>query len=57
MVLLQDPGSPTESSTGPVELDGETIILTDENDPEDAKYDFDGDGTDEPARVDVVFEH
>ncbi len=75
LVLLQDPGSPTESSTGPVELDGETIILTDENDPdlplltgsragtrlvfetEDAEYDFDGDGTDEPARVDVVSEH
>ena len=74
-VLLRDPGSPTESSTGPVELDGEAIILTDENDPdlplltgsragtrlvfetEDAEYDFDGDGMDEPARVDAVFEH
>jgi hypothetical protein len=74
-VLLRDPGSPTESASGPVELTGETITLTDDDDPdlpllsghrsgtrlvfetENAEYDFDGDGTEEPARVDVVFEH
>jgi hypothetical protein len=74
LVLVPNPGSPSEAVTGPVELDGETIILTDETDPdlplftgrrsgtqlvfetEDAEYDFDGDGTEEPARVDAVFE-
>jgi hypothetical protein len=74
LILLPDPGSPTESATGPVALEGSTIVLTDNADPdlpllsgtligqrlvfetEDAEYDFDGDGADEPARVDVVFE-
>lgn len=73
MILVPNPGSPTESVTGPVALEGSTVILTDNEDPdlpllsgtvveqrlvletEDAEYDFDGDGTDEPARVSAVF--
>lgn len=73
LVLVPDPGSPTETVGGPVELQGETIVLTDASDPdlplltgtrsgqrlvfetEDAEYDFDGNGMDEPARVDAVF--
>jgi hypothetical protein len=73
MILVPDPGSPTESITGPVALEGSTIVLTDAADPdfpllsgsivdqrlaletENAEYDFDGDGTDEPARVSAVF--
>ncbi len=73
LVLVPDPGSPSVSVTGTVEIDGETITLNDdsETDPvrltgsrtgtrlefetEEAEYDFNGDGTDEPARVDVVF--
>lgn len=73
LILLPDPGSPTESITGTVEIDGQTITLNDdaETDPvhltgrrtgtrleletEEAEYDFNGDGTDEPARVDIVF--
>jgi hypothetical protein len=72
-ILVPDPGSPSESTVGPVALDGTTVILTDEADPdlpllsgtlvegrlelesEEAKYDFDGDGTDEAAHVTAVF--
>ena len=73
LILVPDPGSPTESATGPVALEGSTVVLTDDADPdlpllsgtlagqrmtletEDAEYDFNGDGTDEPARVSTVF--
>ena len=73
MILVPDPGSPTDSVTGPVALEGSTVVLTDASDPdlpllsgtmvgqrlvletENAEYDFDGDGTDEPARVSAVF--
>jgi hypothetical protein len=71
LILVPDPGSPSESSVGPVELDGATVILTDEADPdplrgtlvegrltfetENAEYDFNEDGADEPARVKAVF--
>jgi hypothetical protein len=73
LILVPDPGSPTESVTGPVDLEGSTVVLTDEADPdlplltgsvegnrltldtENAEYDFDGDGTEEPARVSTVF--
>jgi hypothetical protein len=74
MILVPDPGSPTETASGPVALEGSTVVLTDNADPdlpllsgtlsaqrltletENAEYDFNGDGTDEPARVSVVFE-
>jgi hypothetical protein len=73
LILVPDPGSPTESAVGPVALDGATVILTDASEPdlpllrgeraaqrltletENAEYDFNGDGTDEPARVSAVF--
>lgn len=74
LILVPDPGSPSESVVGPVALEGATVVLTDGSDPEevpmlsgtledgrltmeneDAEYDFDGDGTDEPAGVRVVF--
>jgi hypothetical protein len=73
MIVVPDPGSPTESIVGPVALEGSTVVLTDEADSdfsfrgtlvdgrlrlevEDAEYDFNGDGTDEPAEVSAVFE-
>jgi hypothetical protein len=73
LVLLPNPGSPTESSTGSVSLKQGTVVLTDDADPDgptltgtlsgqqlsfetdNAEFDFDGDGTDEPARVSAVF--
>ena len=73
LILVPDPGSPTDSVTGPVALEGSTVILTDSSDPdlpllsgtlegsqlvletENAEYDFNGDGTDEPAHVSTVF--
>jgi hypothetical protein len=73
LVLLPDPGSPTQSSTGPVTLEQGSVVLTDDADPDtplltgtlsgqrldfetdDAEFDFDGDGTDEPAHVSAVF--
>ena len=73
LILVPDPGSPTQSATGPVALEGSTVVLTDSADPdlpllsgtlaaqrltletEDAEYDFNGDGTDEPAHVSAVF--
>lgn len=72
-IVVPNPGSPTISSTGTVALEGSTVVLTDDADPdlpllrgtvigqrltmetEDAEYDFNGDGTDEPARVSAVF--
>ena len=73
IILVPDPDSPTESATGPVALDGPTVVLTDEADPDlpllsgglvegrlrletdNAEYDFDGDGTEEAARVEGIF--
>jgi hypothetical protein len=73
-ILVPDPGSATESAVGPVSLDGSTVVLTDNADPdlpllsgqlagqrltletENAEYDFNDDGTDEPARVSAIFE-
>jgi hypothetical protein len=73
LVLLPDPGSPTQSSTGPVTLDEGTVVLTDDADPDgpvltgtlsggrlafetdQAEFDFDDDGTDEPAHISAVF--
>jgi hypothetical protein len=73
LILVPDPGSPSETIEGPVTLEGTTVVLTSEADPdvpllsgslvdgrltletEDAEHDFDGDGTDEPARVSAVF--
>ena len=34
LILVPNPGSPTESAMGPVALDGPTVILTDEADPD-----------------------
>src|SRR5215216_5853639 len=34
MILVPDPGSPTESATRPVALEGSTVVLTDNADPD-----------------------
>ena len=74
LILVPDPGSPSRSSVGPVAIEGDTLVLTDDADPDlpllsgtlegtrlvletdDAEFDFNGDGTDEPAHVSAVFE-
>jgi hypothetical protein len=74
LILVPNPGSPSRSSVGPVAIEGDTVVLTDNADPDlpllsgtlegtrlvletdDAEYDFNGDGTDEPAHVSAVFE-
>ena len=71
--IVPDPGSPAESDSGPVGIQGNTVVLTADADPDlpllsgsliggqlrlntdDAEYDFDGDGTDDPARVSAIF--
>jgi hypothetical protein len=74
LVVVPNPGSPSQTAAGPVTLQGSTVSLTDNHDPDgpslsgtlvggrlrldtdNAEYDFNGDGADEPARVTVVFE-
>ena len=74
LILVPNPGSPSRSSVGPVAIEGDTVVLTDNADPDlpllsgtlegtrlvlqtdDAEFDFNGDGTDEPAHVSAVFE-
>jgi hypothetical protein len=73
LTFTTGPGSPSQSATGPVTVEGKTVSLTDNDDPdapnlvgtvvgqrltlvaENAEYDFDGDGTDDPAQASVVF--